>query len=317
MLATSSVAFASTFQFGKESPQVSEEFTSSFLPPKIINIEQYLPPKSSGAFGSFVIFTSNSSVNPNAFCTLFNVTDNAIASYDSIPVANSTGQVKCTFSGSYDSTKQYSFIFTGYSNLVFGSTATTSVLIQDFSGVLVSQALPVFCNSQHLSGSHDNCDNIKTLNLTFDSVGSSTPFFGKNATSTVGVPATCNITDISGCIVNALSWAFIPSPTVLNQFSTLTLASSTPFSYLYEMRGYFITLETGSATSTRLTLPFMSGTLVLWDSNNMESVIGSSFFKLLQIIKQLISYLIWFSVLFIVWREVYGIFAHDSTSKAT
>ena len=297
------LASASTFQFGKDSPQVSEQFTASFLSPKIINIEQYLPPNSSGAFGSFVISTDSSSVNTNAFCTLFNVTDSVVSSYDVSPVANSAGQVKCTFSGSYNPAKQYSFIFTGYSNLVFGSTATTSVLIQGFSGTLVSQVLPAFCYSQHASGSHDNCDNMKTLNLTFDSSGSSTPFFGTNGVSRAGVLATCNITDISGCFVNALSWAFVPSYDVVEQFKSLSLASSSPFSYMYDFSKLSDELFVHPTTTIQIKIPFHIGhnsstsTLTIFDSSKVVD-----YFPQAHLVRSLISAVLYFETAYINFK---------------
>lgn len=78
------------------------------------------------------------------------------------------------------------------------------------------------------------------------------------SSSPSGVLAKCGITDISGCITNALSWAFYPTATI-NIFSNAQpLASTTPFAYLFEVRDIWALVFDQQATSTAstLTIPF-------------------------------------------------------------
>jgi len=111
-------------------------------------------------------------------------------------------------------------------------------------------------------------------------------------------------TDFGGCIAQSFAFLFIPTPEIANSLFDITLASSTPFNYLYELNGYFITLRDGTATSTIISTPFMGSTIVLFNSANIAAVVGTSWANLFVIVRTLISYMIWFAVLLITWKEV-------------
>jgi hypothetical protein len=60
---------------------------------------------------------------------------------------------------------------------------------------------------------------------------------------------TCaGITDIGCQLKNVMKWAFIPSPLVLRQFGSLTLANSLPFSYIYDMGSVYNELFANGGT---------------------------------------------------------------------
>lgn len=173
----------------------------------------------------------------------------------------------------------------------------------DIWGTYSTTSYPTFCSDSLLNLT--NCAGFTPYFILSSDV--SFEIFDTTQISNRGINANCSITDISGCIINALSWAFVPSQEVLTTFSQLTLASTTPFNYLYELQDYFVTLKNGVGTSTVLELPFMNGTLKFFDSQNISTVVGTDFATFFTYVKTLLSYFIWFSLIFIMWREAFRI----------
>lgn len=112
----------------------------------------------------------------------------------------------------------------------------------------------------------------------------------------------------SNLVTCALTWAFFPSGRTLEEFSSITLASSSPFSYLYQMNGYLDTLKNGSATSSKIIVPFMGTDITIFDTANICIMIPSC-----TTIKDVLGWLIWVLVLFVAYREVQLIF-HTSNN---
>lgn len=128
--------------------------------------------------------------------------------------------------------------------------------------------------------------------------------FNPTLGSDLGVMPDCGISDISACITNAFSWAFVAPESSYQEVFSLTLASSTPFSYLYDLGGYFLTLRNGTASSTVINVPFMGHTLKLFDSGNIASVLpNSNWVNFVAYLKTILGYFIYFAVLWIIWRE--------------
>jgi len=242
-------AFATTYNFGKEFPQTFETFTASFVGTSTINVSQELPSSISGSFGSFVFVTDSATMNPSAYCF---IEENAPLTYyyDTSPTGNGTGQQICDFSGSFNPAKTYRFGVTGYSGKIYGSNSTTTILSPGYLGSWVQNDLDLTCLSQHYSGSNDHCDNLNSLNITFDSIGSSTPFFGSGVISSMGIEPECGISDISACFTNALSWAFYPNPNSFDKFSTLAdqLKDRAPFGYFTSGKNALLGLNATSST---------------------------------------------------------------------
>ena len=60
----------------------------------------------------------------------------------------------------------------------------------------------------------------------------------------------CGITDIGGCISNAGVYLFAPNQTAVDKFRRLTLASSSPFTYVYDVPVLYTELFSQSTTTT-------------------------------------------------------------------
>lgn len=131
--------------------------------------------------------------------------------------------------------------------------------------------------------------------------------YGASSTAVV-----CTTFDIGCYISSSFAYMFIPTQSTFDKFADITLASSTPFNYLFEMGSYFSTLRNGVATSTIISVNFVGTPLILYNSSNMTSVIGETHMARVTFVKMLISYALWLMLLFAIWREVIKIIRHDS-----
>jgi hypothetical protein len=104
------------------------------------------------------------------------------------------------------------------------------------------------------------------------------------------------------CIVNAFSFLFVPDDVVLDEISSITLASSTPFSYLYQLKTYAQTIASGTPTSTVLVVPFMGTDIEVFDTTKIDQYVESS-----STIRTWLTWIIWFVVLFVTYAEVQSV----------
>jgi len=157
---------------------------------------------------------------------------------------------------------------------------------------------------------------LTSFNIASSTAWTSWQYFGLGATSTattsvqIGgfVPQDCGAFDVACGFSNALGWAFIPSPEVTNQFSSLTLENSMPFSYFYDVPNVVATLFGSSATTTmeiKITglhfVPNSTSSITLLSSEMIEAVPYSS------TIRTLLGYIIWFMFGLLVYRQVINI----------
>lgn len=96
---------------------------------------------------------------------------------------------------------------------------------------------------------------------------------------TVGVPSgdiplvtSCSTFDIFCYLKNFAIWAFIPTSASLNQFATLTLENSLPFSYLYDMPVLYNDLFGQSSPALSISIPFLNGNITLISSTMLDNI---------------------------------------------
>jgi len=115
----------------------------------------------------------------------------------------------------------------------------------------------------------------------------------------------CGTFDIGCYLSTAFAFLFIPSVSPAEQFAEApSLASTTPFSYLYQLNGYVTTLRNGTASNTALVIPFNGEDLTVFNTADIESYLGGD----TSVVRDTVGYLIWFLALFVAYREVYSIF---------
>jgi len=110
--------------------------------------------------------------------------------------------------------------------------------------------------------------------------------------------------DVQQCIVNALVFTFVPNQATVDQFGDLTLASSTPFSYLYEMQGIAQAMTNVSATTTGISAPIMGENFTFLSSSMIASI------PFVNVIKLLITAMLWLTGVYTVYRTVLRTFEH-------
>lgn len=127
--------------------------------------------------------------------------------------------------------------------------------------------------------------NIQTTLLSVSNV------IDTKAVSSAGVFANCSITDISGCISNALAWAFIPSQADLNSLADLRrqLASTSPFGYAFDIGNSFVQMVSASSTSFVISANLssfgyapMATTVPILSAANVQNALGSSLWTTMQ-----------------------------------
>lgn len=142
------------------------------------------------------------------------------------------------------------------------------------------------------------------------SVGFFTPAASSTATSTEGgvdpfLGLECggfNITDNLKC---AAIFLFYPSPSVVGNFSNLTFASSSPFSYLYELNDYLVILRNGTGTTTILTIEAFGTSTEVFNNTKIDQYLppGTA-----NSIKTWLTYIIWFLGLFVAISDILAFF---------
>jgi len=135
-----------------------------------------------------------------------------------------------------------------------------------------------------------------------------------SATSTqqFGTPAplVCEIWNISCHLKNAFIWLFYPSQASLDQFDTLTLENSVPFSYVYDMPTVFSELLGSSATTTMEIK--VNGLHFVPNASSSVTFISSSMISAVPFantLRTLMGYILWFLFALLVYRQVIKV--HD------
>jgi len=138
-----------------------------------------------------------------------------------------------------------------------------------------SSTVPIFSGQVHPSNDTDgglpswhgslgyvfNVDTYKVqARALYSSIGYVTPWSAITnftvASSTLQLNQICALTDLTCMVTNGLSWAFVPDPQVMSDFSSSTIAllkQHIPFSYFYELQTL---IGSQSAASTTLDLDF-------------------------------------------------------------
>jgi len=109
------------------------------------------------------------------------------------------------------------------------------------------------------------------LEIGTDDAGS---FFDASSVTNPATFRACSFSEISGCIANAFNWTFIPSTAVLDQFHSLTLASSSPFSYIYDVRTATIEFSQSGTTSIKFELPIFGRQVTIFDTASTTVYLG-------------------------------------------
>ncbi len=132
--------------------------------------------------------------------------------------------------------------------------------------------------------------------LSFDGLASAESIYG------ACVIATFPYFDIQQCLSNWATWAFIPDQSSINQISNISFASTSPFSYLYQLNGYLVTLRDGSATQTpKIIINTPVTNVTIFSVASSTEILGSG----ASYIKQFLTWGIWFMALFVAIFEIY------------
>lgn len=117
-------------------------------------------------------------------------------------------------------------------------------------------------------------------------------------------PLDCSTFDIGCYIKNALVWAFWPSPESVDQYSSITLRNSFPFSYGYEAVDLINLLanpEENASTTVSATIEGF-GTITFLSKPMLEAI------PLASTVKTVIGYLCWIMMVMYVYRVVVSAF---------
>lgn len=113
-------------------------------------------------------------------------------------------------------------------------------------------------------------------------------------------PATeCSLTELASCLQIFVTWAFVPSQETLNQFASLTLENSAPFSYLYDIQNVWDELLNTAQTQT-LDLEVTTGIgNITFISEDMLNDIPMS-----ATVRTILGYLLWLMTAFTIFRII-------------
>lgn len=125
-------------------------------------------------------------------------------------------------------------------------------------------------------------------------------------------PLSCDTLDIGCYMSSALSWAFYPTIESINQFQTITLQNTFPFSYAYDMGNVQNELLGNTSTTTpTISIPFGGGTLTLLSASLLTTTITN--YPFINTLKVMIGWLLW--IMFA--QQVYYLIlrAHNKETK--
>lgn len=120
----------------------------------------------------------------------------------------------------------------------------------------------------------------------------------------------CGITELGGCIINALQFTFMPSDESVDRFMEINdaLQVRTPFIYVYQIPDYWEMLYTSSTTQT-LTVSASTtafGTITFISEAQLDAI------PLTNQVRTILGYLLWVATAFTLYRMAVSIFDHDN-----
>jgi hypothetical protein len=157
---------------------------------------------------------------------------------------------------------------------------------------------------------------IRYLNYDYTSVGFHTNAVYDSATGTPNnlnkyAGLDCGGFNISDNLKCAFIFLFYPDITLMNSFKRITLASSTPFSYLYSASPLITALTTGGSTTTKITMDLGGqnlahiGSIVVFNTDT--SSYPTKYQNTLSTVRYSAGVLIWLVYFYYVWRRVNGL----------
>jgi len=127
-----------------------------------------------------------------------------------------------------------------------------------------------------------------------------------------GVPANCGITDISGCIVNAISWAFVWDDTLVDEFHAISFASTSPFGYVPAIRDLYSGFASTSSTTVisanlhSFSSMFPTTSIPILSASGIQSTIGMTWWNFIQ---NILGAGAWLLFIAWVWKLGTGLFS--------
>jgi len=115
----------------------------------------------------------------------------------------------------------------------------------------------------------------------------------------------CGITDLSGCIVNALAFVFVPSASSTEAFTSINndLAGKFPFAYLYDAASAMSSVFTLSQTNnTSISVPFLNTSIPIISASTFANLPQAS------LIRGFLVAFLWLAFLGTMYRRTYRIF---------
>jgi len=189
------------------------------------------------------------------------------------------------------------------SGMWLNSTSTYRILIEPKDGIGSIQFYGVDTTRTDLYpkltgpggswGSHCTADfGMPWLEIGTDGPGE---FFDPEAFTSPAAFRDCGLTDISGCIANAFSWAFMPSvplATTVGEFASST-SQKVPFGYVADVYDIYDTISGYATTSLSLTVElspilnwlgasYSSTTMTVISSTAMRSLMGPTLWTIFQ-----------------------------------
>lgn len=152
-----------------------------------------------------------------------------------------------------------------------------------------------------------------TFNAYVNAVASSTTS-GNTYQSASTTLATCDSLDIGCYFGNALQFVFVPDPLTIRKFENLTLASSSPFSYAYDIpRLRDELLNTSTTTVLAWTLPFhtqasTTATVSLISVAQLEAI------PFLSTIRTILGWLLWVAFAELVYYQILRVHNKEHTT---
>ena len=120
--------------------------------------------------------------------------------------------------------------------------------------------------------------------------------------------STCSGFDVGCYLENAIGWAFGISQETLNQFSSLTLKNSLPFSYIYDTGNLYTELFSGAPQNFDIAIAFGSfGNITLLSTDKLNAIPFHG------MVRTVLGAMMIFMTAMFLYGKIIGI--HDSTSQ--
>lgn len=237
-----------------------------------------------------------------------NSTSSAIIASSSLDVSDISGGggANCGL-GTYTNATTSIFLFNPAMHWNASDTVYVSFFLRDSdSGIYFSFRDVLLANVNYYSYLNNLLLFPSGLSKTYGMNISAESFYPAQTTyNASNTPISCETFDIGCYIATSMGVLFVPDQSIVAEFSALTLASSSPFSYVYDVGTIATELNQAGTTTLKFEIPVFGRNVTLFSTGSTTEYIGATNAATLNTMLQMVTALM---VVSYVWARSKSLF---------